>query len=86
MTRESLPVVRDGYILSSGEGTNQFRFCINDFGVLDDIPTSKVLELYQTYIMRRAQEGKESGILEKELSWVKSEDGRCVVVTVKDTP
>ena len=82
----SLPVIRDGYTLSGTDTPNEFHFYRNDLGVIDDIPTSKVLELYQTYIMRRAQEGKESGILEKELSWVKSEDGRCVVVTVKDTP
>ena len=84
MTRESLPVVRDGYILSGAEGPNQFRFYRNDFGVLGNIPKSKVLDFYQTYVMREAQVGKKSGILEEEISFTKTEDGKCILITVKN--
>lgn len=81
MTREILPVVRDGYTLSGTENLNEFYFYRNNFHVLDRIPTTKILELYQTYIMRKVQSGYDKGILKKELTFAISVDRRCVLIT-----
>ena len=83
MANKYLSISDGTFILHETENKNQFYFYRNDGEVLTDIDREP-LELYQAYIMMKMLTGEITDDVKKNIYSEKSEDGKCIRLTIRD--